>query len=180
LNIEAAVVFEVNQIQTANGVAMTLQSMSITPSTTQLDLCYTLPPGAYDWWPHIEITIDGQSGLPLGGSDLPGKTDTSGFTERCLDLTFSTPFTRDAKQLVVTVDRLQVSPNEVLPDEVIQRANKRLAAQGIEVTFTFGDHGMGDIIRKPDGMEDTDVGRVVYDALSEQYTGPWNFVVELP
>jgi hypothetical protein len=185
LSVEKATELQVNQTVTANGINMTMRSIFITSSAINLVLCYDLPPSFIGWDPQVTITVDGEKGERLNGGGVPGtkttgKFDPTGMTEACQGINFWAPFKPGVQhQIVVHVDRLQVSPNETITDDVIQRANERLAAQGIVVQFKFGGQGY-DILRKPENMDDTEVDKAVFDALSEQYPGPWEFNINIP
>jgi hypothetical protein len=60
-------------------------------------------------------------------------------------------------------------------------ANERLAERGIEIDYENIDHGGNIVIlKRPDGMEDYQIYPLIWDALAEQYEGPWEFTVEIP
>jgi hypothetical protein len=60
-------------------------------------------------------------------------------------------------------------------------ANQRLADKGIVFDYENIDHGGSMVIlQKPDGMLDAEIYPLIWDALAEQYEGPWVFTVPIP
>lgn len=172
---------EIGETRTANGIDMTLQAVSITPALARLTLCFDLPPGSYDWSPVAALSIDGVPGQISGWGDLAGKDFTGTETERCLRMDYALPGVTDPRRLTFAVERLQTGVPEAMSDAQLARAQERLAAQGIEVEFVYVDHGSQHrVISKPANLTDEQVWQAIYDAQTDQHTGPWVFVVDLP
>lgn len=166
-----------NQRIESNNISMSLQSLRIAASQTNILLCYSLP-DERDWQPEIIVSIDGVEGVSAGGSLLlqPGFSES----EPCYDLKSPVFYQASSRHMTITVDKLRVGPSEWTP-EITTRAQDRLHQQGIEVEFYFGANGAGyDVIQAPEEMDNADVGLAIYDALSEFYEGPWVFEIDLP
>ena len=59
-------------------------------------------------------------------------------------------------------------------------ANQRLADQGIQIDYVNVDHGGNiEILKQPQGMPDGEIYPLIWDALAEQYEGPWVFCVAI-
>lgn len=174
----AAVELAPNMEVSNNGVNVRLETLEITPSQTNATVCYAMP-SAQDWHPNVMLTIDDQSALPSSAGAAEGD---EGFAldapERCVNLGFLVPYSDTSERLVLTIDRLQTSPSEILDSALV---SERLAAQGIVVEFYTLDHGMGyNVISAPEGMTDADIGMAVYESQQEHFPGNWRFEVTLP
>jgi hypothetical protein len=197
LPVYLAVIYEPRQIVTANGVEMLLQRVEITPSYTQVILCYPKPTSA-DW-------SIGLSALVTVGKDSAGLQsarllfDSQGGygpknpapdwsppikTGRCVKAGFPVGHHGRPEGLVLNIAELEQSFPEVIPDEQIQAARQKLLAQGIDMDWVTssgnGGGGGGPVInKKPEGMTDEQVMRVFYEALGYYYPGPWTFMMEI-
>jgi hypothetical protein len=177
LRASSPIMLQPNQTVEANGVSVTLQSLRIATSQTNINLCYTLP-DERDWEPDIRVSIDGASGLTVGGN-LSGKPYRVQ-NKRCMDLKSLLFYAPASHHMTITVDKLRVGVSEWTP-AITARAEERLRQQGIEVEFYSGANGAGyNVVRVPEGMNEAEVGLRVSDALSEFYEGPWVFEVDLP
>ncbi len=176
LDVQQALILTPQQTAEANGLGVTLDQITLAPSEITLRLCFDLPDGG-DWQPKVSVQVDGVAGNLMGYrlTQLPNPAET----RRCADYDIALGVTPESRQLEVTVDRLQTSAS--FTPESMARAQERLAAQGITVEFEVGQGGFNwKIISAPDDMDEPAIGLLVWDALSEQYAGPWSFTVDLP
>ena len=112
---------------------------------------------------------------------LPDQFQKITDTQQCESIGFDVSYDASVTSLTLTVPRLQATVNELVTQEVVERANQRLADKGIEFNYVNGDHsGNIVILKQPAGMSDAEAGTMIWDALAEQYDGPWEFTVELP
>ncbi|MCK6576626.1 MAG: DUF4179 domain-containing protein [Anaerolineae bacterium] len=161
----------------ANGVTMTLERMSVTPSMTVVDLCFDLPTPD-DWMPDVTLTA-GETEAFLAGwgmQDLP----VPGETRRCGTATFYAPYLLEPTTFTITAAALETSMD--FTADRAQRFEEVLRAQGIAVDVTdAGGEGFNySIVGAPDGV---DVGRAVeeaFDVFKEKFAGPWTFTVAIP
>jgi hypothetical protein len=183
-------VFEVYETQEINGIAVTLNTVTFTPSLVSMYICYEMPPDSNDWQADATIRVDGQDSWWITSmSHGEFFTTDEGEDGRCITLKYLAPYRDDGSGLVtstdpqtlsILVDRLFASPPETLTEERKARAHQRLAEQGIEVEFDIAQGSMGwTVISAPAGMPEWEIGRLVYDALSDLYDGPWEFNIPL-
>jgi hypothetical protein len=171
------VILQPNQTVEANGVSMTLQTLRIATSQTNISLCYDLP-DERDWQPDIEVSIDGESGVTVAGN-LTGKPHRVQ-NQSCFQLKSLLFYESASHHMTIRIDKLRTAPSEWTVDTTA-RAKDRLRQQGIEVEFYFTGNGAGyNVLHVPEGMDDPQISRAVTDALSEFYDGPWVFEVDLP
>jgi hypothetical protein len=163
-------------VQEALTLGMTLEQVTLAPSQIALRLCFDLPDGG-DWQPQVQVRVDGAAGM-LAGYRLIERPHPSD-TRRCADYEMMVGYTPESKTLEVSIDRLQTS--ESISPESLARAQERLAAQGIALEFEAGrGHFSWKILSAPEGMSEQAINEHVSAALSEQYEGPWSFIVTLP
>ena len=191
LPVYPAVVFAPMQTVTANGVEMLLQMIKVTPSFTQAYLCYQKPSPA-DWM------IGSQAKLKIGEDTAIQSMSTLIFdsprlsgigimpepgwsppvkTGRCMKAGFPVGYQGQPEELVLTIGGLEQSMPEVVPDDQVQAARKKLLAQGIDMDWVTssgnGGGGAGPVInKKPDGMSDEQVMQLFYEELGYYYPGP--------
>jgi len=171
----------IDQTVVANNLSMTLKSLALNPSRVDAVLCFQLP-SKIGWGPYTAYVVLGGKKYPFsGGGVLPDTFQKITDTEQCDSIGFDVQYDPSDTSLTLTVPRLQSSVNEVVTQDVIDRANQRLADKGIEFNYVNGDHsGNIEILKQPDGMTDADVYTVIWDAMADQYEGPWVFTVKLP
>ena len=100
--------------------------------------------------------------------------------ERCNDVGFNIIYDNSNSVVTLTVPKLVASVNEVVSKETVAQANQRLADKGIEFDYVSVDHGGNFVIlKRPAGLSDAEIGTLIWDALAEQYEGPWIFTVEI-
>ncbi len=180
LPISHAETVEVNQSLSINDITVTVETLKLAPSQSLLTMCYTLPDGQ-DWQPVTSLTLDGElaqlDGLRL--SHLPSPEDT----ERCMELSFNVFYDQSPSDIVFTVEKLKLSPNEGPAPEYWNEVVRILAEEyDIEVEFVF-DEGRGqrlDEISRPDGMADDIFWQTILQAqddASPGVDGPWIFEI---
>ena len=181
---------------TAGGLTMRLEQVRMTASYTIVSLCYEKPTSGTgsDWMTSAdvslslagtELTTTGYtllSDLDFGAGGIKGGPSISSDLPRCVALEFPLGHrqSKDSLELKLVVPRLEKSVPEVISDEAVQQANEKLAAEGIQVSYTTmrGDGGGGSsltVVKKPEGMDDQEVLRRFYDALGTYHPGPWEF-----
>jgi hypothetical protein len=174
----------IDQTVTTNNVAMTLKSVTVNPSFVGALICFQMP-SAVDWGlMPTKLMISGREYSVSGGGIASPKNDPNSAVtspERCNNIGFDIAYDPTATSLTLTVPRLQASYNEVVTQEVIDRANQRLADKGIQFTYENIDHGGNIVIlKRPEGATDPEIYPLIMDAMSDQYDGPWVFTVEIP
>jgi hypothetical protein len=174
----------IDQTVLANNISMTLKSLIVNPSHVEALICFQMP-SAVDWGLIASrLTIGGRE-YPISGAGIASsKNDpmpAMTAAERCNNVGFDIAYDRSATSLTLTVPRLQASVNEVVTQEVVDRANQRLAEKGIEFKYENVDHG-GNIVvlKRPEGATDPEIYPLIWNAMAEQYEGPWAFTVEIP
>lgn len=197
LPIYPAIVFDPMQTVTANGVEMLLQRIKITPSYTQIYLCFQKPSSA-DW------TLGSTASLQVGADkanigayalifdpDIGGnlKNPEPGWappikTDRCVKLGFPVGHHSQPESITLTISELEQSMAEVIPNEQLQAARQKLLAQGIDMDLVTssgnGGGGGGPVIhQKPEGMTDEQVMQLFYEAMGYYHPGPWTFTVQI-
>jgi hypothetical protein len=103
---------------------------------------------------------------------------------RCVILGYPVGYHDRPETLTLTIRELEQSIPEVIPDEQVQAARRKLRQEGIEMDWVVssgsGGGGAGPVITvKPDGLTDADVMRRFYEILGYYYPGPWSFVVPI-
>ena len=173
----------IDQTITANDVAMTLHTLVLTPSRAEALICFQMP-SAIDWGLTAStITVGDIEYRFSGGGLLPG-TDGKGFAitdpDRCSTIGFDIFYDEAIDSITLSVPKLLGSVPEVIDDERVAMANERLASTGIEIDYENVDHG-GNlmILKRPEGMGDQEAYPLIWDALAEQYEGPWVFTVPI-
>ncbi len=101
-----AIVLMPETVVEANGLPMTLEQVSITPSMTRTHLCFTPPDNAPDWLPMVVLDIGEARVEPLSSLGIAPTTATVG-ESRCVTLDFPAPYDLHAAQWTLRVERLQ-------------------------------------------------------------------------
>ena len=204
LPVYQAKVYKLDQMVIANGLEMHLLKVDMTPSYTNLTLCYQKPPQSdnSDWGlgqgtelqvgenkaalESYRLLYDSDYGGYVGKSTPPADLPTIA-KGRCILVGFpvgdlASPV---APALMLSVPALEKSMPEVVPDDQLQAALAKLKAEGIEmsVTTSSGSGGGGGgytFTAKPDGMSDDEAYRKYLEALGYIYPGPWLITAQLP
>jgi hypothetical protein len=173
----------VDQTVTANDVAMTLKTFILNPSYAEALICFQMP-SAVDWGLTAStLTVGGKEYSFSGGGQLRG-TDGKDFLltdpERCSSIGFNIPYDPTVTSVTLTVPKLLASVPELVDQERVKIANQRLAATGIEFDYVNEDHGGNIVILKqPEGWTNGQIYPLIWDALAEQYEGPWVFTIPI-
>ena len=175
----------IDQTVAANNVSMTLKSLTLNPSHAEALICFQMP-STVDWgFSATQLVINGR-GYPVSGFGLAtGKTDpASALTspERCNSVGFEVAYDHKLNAAVtLTVPYLQASIPDVITSEIIDRANHRLADQGIQFEYTQDGQGSHiNMLKRPEGATDLDIYPLIWNAMADQYDGPWVFTVDVP
>lgn len=174
----------IDQTVRANNVSMTLKSLILNPSHAEALICFQMP-SASDWGlTTSKITVGDKEYPFMGGGLASEKGDPSSALtspERCNVVGFDIAYDESTTSVTLTVPRLQASVSEVVTPETVAMANQRLADKGIEFDYVNIDHGGNIVILKqPEGLSDGEIYPLIWDALAEQYEGPWVFTVPIP
>ncbi len=174
----------IDQTVVANNVSMTLKYLIVNPSRVDAVICFQMP-SAVDWGlTSSKLSINGKEYSFSGGGvyeGAPGKGFSLSDAERCNSIGFDIMYDESASSVTLTVPQLIASTNEVVTKEVVERANQRLADKGIQFDYENVDHGGNIVIlKRPEGATDAEIYPLIWDALADQYEGPWVFTVQLP
>ncbi len=184
-----------------NGIEMLVPKALITPSMTQLMVCYQKPTEK-DWWIYSAYLSDFKTEGPMIGGSVVYDTDYSlkPGTEadgvlwvvpaefqtvdhgRCLILNFLQGQSNPGNPLILTVTALQISPPEIIPDAEVEAAREILLAQGIEfdIWTSQGQGGGGGGVNftvLPEGMTQEEAWQKYNEALGYVYPGPWSITL---
>jgi len=194
LTVYPAVTVDLMQTVAANGKDMLLQKVEITPSFTQVYVCFQKPSSA-DW------ALGQATSLQIGADSAEQGSYTLLFdpdfnppapegwsspvtTGRCEKVGFPVGHHNQPETLTLTIPELEQSVPDVIPNDRLQAARQKLLAQGIDMDWvsSTGNGGGGagpEINKKPDGMSDDQVMRLFWDALGYYYPGPWLFTAQI-
>ena len=173
----------IDQRVVGNGVSMTLHTLIVSPSRAEALICFQMP-SAMDWGLTAStINLDDREYRFSGGGLLPGM-DGKDFElpdpNRCNTIGFDIFYNEPINSITLTVPKLMASIPEVIDKERVDAANQRLAGTGIEFNYENIDHGGNIVIlKRPEGATDTEIYPLIWDALAEQYEGPWIFRVPI-
>jgi len=188
-----------------NGIEMQVVKASVTPSYTELTLCYQKPShgNSSDWLlgSGTGVTINTNSSI-LNGFRLLSDPDYGGYTGkgtppadlpfmddgRCVQVDFPIGDLAETGPTVITlnVPYLEKSMPEVIPDDQLQPALEKLKAEGIDMTvYTSSSSGGGGgggwtFNSKPEGMTDEQAYQKFLNALGYIYDGPWVMEITVP
>ncbi|NJL54759.1 hypothetical protein HC928_05865 [bacterium] len=174
LPVLPAVRSESGQTVEANGVTLTLESISTTPSTTIVVICNQISETDY-WRPVTTMGVNEQAVAASSSITLPTESGGRG----CTDLAF--PVAQSESDITqIRVDYLMGSPVDgiAFTDESAEFFRAYLAERGVIIQID-GINQWGNldytILSQPDG----DVGSILQEAweasLFERLTGPWVF-----
>lgn len=182
--VQKGIKFEnLEQTVVANDVSMILKTLVLNPSRAEALICFQMP-SAKDWGLTASaINISGRDYRFSGGGILPG-TDGIEFSltdpERCNSIGFDILYDEPAIPIILTVQKLVAFLPESIDKEQVNIANRRLADKGIEFDYVPVDHGVNIVIlKRPEGVPDMELYPLIWEALADQYDGPWVFHVEI-
>jgi len=173
----------IGQTIVAHDVSMTLKTLTLNPSRAEVLICFQMP-SAKDWGLTAStLNIGGRDYRFSGGGDIPG-TDGKDFSltdpERCNSVGFDILYDEPAMSVTLTVQKLVASLPEMIDKEHVKTANQRLADKGIEFDYVPVEHGANiEILKRPEGVPDMEIYPLIWEALADQYEGPWTFKVEI-
>ena len=172
----------IGQTVVANDVSMTLKTLELNPSRAEALICFQMP-SAKDWGLTAStINIGGRDYRFSGGGQMPGaegKEFSLNDPERCNSIGFDILYDESATSITLTVQKLMASLPEVIDKEHVNIANQRLADKGIEFDYVPVEHGANiEILKRPEGVPDMEIYPLIWEALADQYDGPWVFHVE--
>lgn len=167
--------------QTVNDVTMTVEQVTVTPSLTALDFCYTVPGSDKLWTPvaHIDTGDDIINVTPMIGPE----NVTDGRT--CVEMRVPLPYVPGEEQTwTFRVDYLRGSFMET--EANAERVRQMLAERGLN-TELF-QTGTGEIITRYGmgfnrGDSPADTTRIIEDVFSQiggRIDGPWTFSFSVP
>jgi hypothetical protein len=99
-----AVTFEPKTSETVGDITLTLERVSVTPSSTKTTLCTTGTD--HDWLPEARLDTGDQALSDLGFIGIPPQTSRNG-TTACATLDFLAPYRGEPVSWILIVDRLQ-------------------------------------------------------------------------
>jgi hypothetical protein len=175
---------DIDQTAVANDVSMTLHTLVVHPSYVEAEFCFQMP-SAVDWGlTATRLTFGNREYTYSAGGLIQGpngKDFQLTDAERCSSIGFNVAYDENVSSLTLTVPKLLASVPEVVDGERVAIANERLSAYGIEIDYVNIDHGGTiNVLQRPEGATDAQIYPLIWDALAEQYEGPWVFIVELP
>lgn len=186
---------------TAGDIEVSIPYAEVTASTTEVMVCYDKPTAA-DWWVMKAELSDAYGGVsPLNGGvqlydadfqlpprdrgnwSVPEAIQTAEHG-RCLQLQFSIGHGGHSGPLTLTIDSLEISQPEVIPDDQIRAAQEVLRAQGIEMDYYSMSSGGGGgggprFTTLPEGMSFEEAFQRFMDVLGYIQPGPWEFTLEI-
>ncbi|NOH02685.1 MAG: hypothetical protein HND47_12360 [Chloroflexi bacterium] len=179
--VQKGIEVEVNQTVEANSVSMTLKHMTVNRSHTELVMCFDTPT-MQDWqlW-KASLRIGDSPEYPYSQAanaitgGVQGRGDLHD-RERCAELGFDAP--HDGKETVIEVfvPYLITPVPEVISQERVARANAELESLGIAFEYLPEKRDVV-AVKRPAGSEDWEVYPVIWEALSDRFSGPWIFRV---
>jgi len=181
----------------ANGIQMELVQAELTPSYSSFILCYNKP-SAEDWMISgnavltsgvEQASIQGYSLLSDNNHSMTGLPVTlppssiTGENVRCAQVEFMLGHSNQARNITLTIDRLERSGPEAIPPAELEVALAKLREQGIEMTYTMsrgvgGGGGGPEYTKLPEGMTQNEAYNRFMDALGYRFPGPWIFTLK--
>ncbi len=190
--VSPRLVFDPKQSVSASDVEILLDRIVVTPSFTQAYLCY-VPPTDADWGINSDATlkVNSQAGNMYSYDLLfddqlvnEGKSGEPGWAPpvkvgRCVKIGFQVGDAHP-KSLTLTIPALEQSIPEVISEQDLAAAYKKLKAEGIDMEWHQVDHGAYPEYKKlPEGMTGEEAFRHFAEALGYVYSGDWKFELSL-
>lgn len=173
-----------------NGVEVRLMSVRVTPSASEVVVCYDFPTAVAPFWYIQQATLQIGEGAEESFRTYRylGEEPVSSAQDHCVQLGFPVGNALGEKRLVFRVHKLIVplTMQDRLPPERIAAANQELAQYGIEIISAPAEESDGPggwrFIRRPSEVYDPiqDPTVIVRQILEESFIGPWEFYVDLP
>ncbi len=172
------VVIEQEQTIQVKDISLTLDKLTITPTTTTAHICFT-PPDARDWMLEGTVKMGDNVGYPSGGTRDGGKGALLSEEIRCGTYNFRVFHDREAATFNLNFDHLAVSMNEG-PDDW-NKIKAELAKRNILIDVISISHGLEvKVLSVPDGIDYDQAVIEAREALGDWIQGPWMFKVDLP
>jgi len=165
----------------------TIEAVTIGAKTTQILGCFDLPDTG-PWDPDSSITVDGKE-ITWTEFHLLNPKDSATYSSanRCYLLIFPYGNTSQKKiNLKLSVSLTQQVNHGLLNSETGQVIKGKLQKQypqlDFEVVTQNNGQGGGQIIfnSKPVGMSDEEALGLINDAMTDHYSGSWNFDINVP
>jgi hypothetical protein len=142
-------------------------------------------PSAVDWGLTASILSIGDRDYTYSNGGLMQGAEGKEFRltdpQRCSSIGFDIVQDPSASSMTLTVPNLLGSVPEIIDQERVDRANQRLAGEGIEFQYVAVDHGGNiEVLKRPEGKTDQEIYPMIWNALADQYEGPWEFTIPLP
>lgn len=172
LPVPHAVTLEPMLTVTASDVAMTLESLRVSPSQVDFSLTYQIPPGDGRYWytENITLKVNGIETDFLSGGE-GDRTAEGHFYQRG----FFNAYTEFPATVTLTVEALGRFPT-VKPDEVLA-VQREMALRGIAMWVEIKSNGQVGGFRWP---VETDEERAALVELGYRIEGPWIFTIDVP
>lgn len=173
-----AVTVAPNLTQTDQGLAVTVETVAVTPVSVQIRICSDLPDGG-DWYPLGTVTLDGIAGQLSERRmlDMPSPEDV----RRCFDYDYQLLSGSEPGTLTFNVDRLATSEPETR--EFWERVAAELAEHGVIIEVKMAHGGYYNMVSRPDDMTDDEFYTLLFAARENalpSIAGSWVFEVEIP
>lgn len=173
-----------------NGVEVRLMSVRVTPSASEVVVCYDFPtPDAPFWYmQHATLQIGEGPEESYRTYRYLGEEPVASAQDHCVQLGFPVGNAQGEKRLIFRVHKLVVplTMQDSLPPQQILAANQELAQHGIEIAPASPEESDGPggwkFIRQPSEIYDPaqDPTLIVTHILEESVSGPWEFYVDIP
>ena len=169
-----------------NNIEVRLESVVVSPSYTDVIVCYDFPPGDAPFWHIFDSSV--QIGESAEESMRSYNYLSNIEDDHCVQMGFPIGNATPGDRLVFRVNQMEVplTIQDELPAERIYAANETLAEYGIEIApapavESEGPGGWVFVNEPEQGMTPEEDPRMrVYYALLETVAGPWEFYVDLP
>lgn len=175
--LNAGLILEPNATVEDQGIAVTVERITLSPSQTEIRLCHELP-DSRDWQPVAHLLIGDEPAFPSGWGMV--STDEFLNTERrCRDMRFDGFYEGAPVTLSLTVDRLETSMPEG-PAEW-EQIRDILATHDIHFDVVFEQHGLRlENLQVPEGIDFDEAVREARIELGNIIEGDWSFTFDTP
>lgn len=173
----AGVILEPNVTLEDQGLAVTVERITLSPSQTEVRLCHELP-DPRDWQPVAHLVIGDEPALPSGWG-IVSREEFLNTERRCRDMRFDGFYEGEPVTLSLTVDRLETSMPEG-PEEW-EQIRDILAERDIHFDVVFERGGLRlDNLQVPEGVDFDTAVREARIELGNIIEGNWSFTFDVP
>ncbi|MBN1566012.1 MAG: hypothetical protein JXA10_19390 [Anaerolineae bacterium] len=163
-----------------NDQAITLKRLTIAPSQTLAEVCYTSP-DAENWQPATRLYLDENYVLPLAHSNRVTQVPLATGALGCVEIPFAVVHRNSSPTAEFIVEFLFPAPSD--PRAYWEQVSAGLIQDGIDLTL-YPVSGLDYAVNSAaDGLSDEDI----YQRIQQQrlivtptVTGPWVFTLTLP